>query len=278
MKIKSLTLGAALLLGTLAANAQESQAPKLVEIPLNETDTVMLIADTLNQIYGPDAYWRKHQCWVVKENSSSVPQGEEPALFCMKPLAAHVLMGSGGVEKIYIQTTGAQVNPENVMNSDTSLQDTDDFMTGHSQSGAFGAFVLDAQKNQLVSSNYASLYPMEYGSGPNDALTLIPLSDQGDFAWFGEGGFVYQGILTTVPVIYAIQGQEIKDIVGNIPGIQEDKQDYKYSYDTDPAKSANGYYNIQITEQSPDGKTRTFEAQYDPSKGSYWCIDDACMQ
>lgn len=280
MKIKSLAFGVTLTISAMVAHAQETQSQQLVEIPLDNMDAMTLMTDTMNQIYGTDTYWRKHQCWVVTEDDASVPD-EEKAQFCMKPLAIHALMeaNSNNPERLYIQTTGMQINPENAMNSDTTLQDIDDFITAHSASGAFGAFVLDAKANKMVSSNYASLYPLGYGNGPGDTLELVRISGNNEFAWLGDGGFVFQGIATTIPVLYLPVGETIKNIIGNIPGTQEDTQDFQYSYAVDPSKTENGFYVIQITEQHVEnGKSRTFEAKYDPSKGSYWCTDGVCAQ
>ena len=240
----------------------------------------------MDQLYGKNQYWGKHQCWL-----SILMVEEEVQTYCMRPLGVNqVTVGKDTL--LYLQTTG------DAKNDDPEATDTEDFSTAHVTSGAVGAFILetgDAQPQLLASM------PVEqfgaWGTGPSEPLRFVQLSNKGEFGWLGESSYTNHGVTSSFVFLFIRTGKEIKFASGNLPssfddsgasydGPEYDKNKYKiktYSYDFDSSKEQNGFYPIQITEsieQSGEKKTakRQFFAYFDPEKKAYECTDKSCLE
>ncbi len=227
--------------------------------------------EIMNKIYGKKNYWGKYDCWLA--------EAQDQIKYCMAIGSAHQV-DKDQKSYYYIQTSGAPVSESaNItdhvrwVNETNSMHDelfNSDFDNAHAMGGGVGFFITDKNKKAILDSVSIMAYPSSHGANPG-ALEFWQISSTGDFAWFGKGGGVWQGIFINQPYIYTLKGNQVIDITGNIPGVNETNQDYEYSYK--PITQTTGFYPIEITEISPKGKNRHFKAYFDQK---YHCTDKVC--
>lgn len=226
-------------------------------LPLKTPGNWRLTKRLLDRMYGVANYKPGERCWQAWIDLTE--EDGQSSWYCMS--AARLDKVTVGDEtRWYIQTSGK----------------TED--AGHPTLGTVGFFIINAQTEAVIASEPITEFPVGYGEGPG-AMELVQLSDSGYFGWFHEGGFMFQGIITTFPVFAAPMGKKVVSIQGNLPGVREDEQQFEYGYRVDRSDKTAAVYPVVVIEKNTEtGKTRTFRAIFERERWAYRCNDGACRQ
>ncbi|AUH52973.1 hypothetical protein CXB49_20370 [Chromobacterium sp. ATCC 53434] len=234
------------------------QAVTVARMALDGEPGRQLAGGIMDKMYGKGAYDGKGKCWNIDH---AVAKGEEPATYCMKPLALDRVRVAGE-ERLYLFAGAGRPD------------------AGHAESEALiGAFVVDAGTQSLIAGNRALSFLNGFAGAPS-GVKLLQLSATGYMAWFAEGEDMHQGIAAGYPQLYAPKGRKVVEISGELFGKDENMAEgLSFDYEADAAQADAKVFPLLLKISDDKHKpVASFRFRFDSPKWQYVCADQACRK